>query len=53
MAVPPEGSKIVFNAILKTFAGIEYDSVPALERLQLKNLRGTKKKEIKELVASL
>lgn len=29
MAVPPEGAKIIFNAILKTFAGIEYDYVDA------------------------
>lgn len=27
MAVPPDGAKIVFEAILKTFAGIEYDSI--------------------------
>jgi DNA (cytosine-5)-methyltransferase 1 len=27
MAVPPKGSKIVFEAILKTFAGIPYDNV--------------------------
>ena len=25
MAVPPEGAKKIFEAILKTFAGIEYD----------------------------
>jgi DNA (cytosine-5)-methyltransferase 1 len=25
MAVPPQGAKIIFEAILKTFAGIEYD----------------------------
>lgn len=29
MAVPPEGVQIIFEAILKSFAGIEYDSVPA------------------------
>lgn len=52
MAVPPEGAKIVFNAILKTFAGIEYDSVPPIEKLQLENLKGTKKENIKELVTS-
>lgn len=28
MAVPCRGAKIIFEAILKTFAGIEYDSVP-------------------------
>ncbi len=27
MAVPPEGAKIIFNAVLNTFAGIEYPSV--------------------------
>lgn len=29
MAVPPKGAKIIFEAILKTFAGIEYESMPA------------------------
>lgn len=28
MAVPVEGARIIFEAVLKTFAGIEYDSVP-------------------------
>ena len=28
MAVPVDGARIIFEAILKTFAGIEYDSVP-------------------------
>ena len=28
MAVPCDGARIIFEAILKTFAGIEYDSVP-------------------------
>lgn len=27
MAVPCEGAKLIFEAILKTFAGIEYDAV--------------------------
>jgi DNA (cytosine-5)-methyltransferase 1 len=27
MAVPPKGAKIVFEAILKTFAGVEYESI--------------------------
>lgn len=27
MAVPPQGAKIVFDAILKSFAGIEYDYI--------------------------
>ncbi len=29
MAVPPEGAKVIFSAILKTFAHVDYDSVPA------------------------
>ncbi|SED14911.1 DNA (cytosine-5-)-methyltransferase [Paenibacillus sp. GP183] len=29
MAVPPDGAKVIIEAILKTFAGIEYDSVPS------------------------
>ena len=28
MAVPPRGAQIIFEALLRTFAGIEYDSVP-------------------------
>lgn len=29
MAVPCKGAKIIFEAVLKTFAGIEYESMPA------------------------
>ena len=29
MAVPPEGAKIIFEAILKTFAGIPYEYMEA------------------------
>ena len=29
MAVPCQGARIIFEAVLKTFAGIEYESVPA------------------------
>lgn len=29
MAVPCRGAKIIFEAILKTFAGVEYESMPA------------------------
>jgi len=29
MAVPPKGAKIIFEAVLKTFAGTKYKSVPA------------------------
>ena len=28
MAVPVNGAKIIFEAVLKTFAGIQYDSIP-------------------------
>ncbi len=28
MAVPQHGARLIFEAVLKTFAGIEYDSVP-------------------------
>ena len=28
MAVPVQGAKIIFEAVLKTFAGVEYPSVP-------------------------
>lgn len=42
MAVPPKGAEIVFEAILKTFAGIDYDSVEPTPKLQLDNLRGKK-----------
>lgn len=42
MAVPPEGAKIIFEAILKTFAGIPYETVEPLASLQLDNLLGNK-----------
>ena len=29
MAVPPRGARVIFEAILKTFAGVEYDSMRA------------------------
>ena len=29
MAVPPKGAQIIFEAILKTFAGVSYESMPA------------------------
>jgi len=55
MAVPPAGAQIVFEAILKTFAGIEYDFVEATPKLQLHNLKGKKKSqlEIKELASNI
>lgn len=49
MAVPPKGAEVVFNAILKTFAGIPYESVPATAKLQLKYLNN-KKKPVQELL---
>src|SRR5690606_13030469 len=35
MAVPPEGAKIVFEAILKSFAGIEYDFIEPNAKFQM------------------
>ncbi|WP_107937319.1 DNA cytosine methyltransferase [Ureibacillus chungkukjangi] len=49
MAVPPLGAQIVFEAILKSFAGIEYDSVEPAAKLQLENLRGKKKITLEEV----
>ncbi|WP_252503208.1 DNA cytosine methyltransferase [Sporosarcina sp. Marseille-Q4943] len=43
MAVPPKGAQIVFEAILKTFAGINYKHVQPVSNLQLENLRGKQK----------
>lgn len=40
MAVPPKGAQIIFEAILKTFMGIEYEYVEPSPKLQLDNLRG-------------
>lgn len=53
MAVPPEGAEIIFNAILKTFAGIKYEFIEPLDKLQLDSLKGLKnEKNInKELVS--
>jgi len=50
MAVPPEGAQIVFEAILKSFARIEYDSAKPAPQLQLENLRGKKQITIEEVV---
>jgi DNA (cytosine-5)-methyltransferase 1 len=46
MAVPPEGAQIIFEAILKTFAGINYNYVPPIPKLQLENLRRKRKDPI-------
>ncbi|GGE65019.1 DNA cytosine methyltransferase [Nesterenkonia cremea] len=36
MAVPPQGAQVIFEALLDSYAGIEYDSVPpSLEELTL------------------
>lgn len=32
MAVPAKGAQVIFEAILNTFAGIDYDSMPASEK---------------------
>ena len=53
MAVPPFGAQIVFEAILKTFAGIPYESVPPLPKLQLENLRGKKKVTLEEITETI
>lgn len=37
MAVPPQGAKIIFEAILNTFAGIEYEYIPSKLEIQLEN----------------
>lgn len=38
MAVPPRGAEVVLEAVLKTFAGINYDWVEPTKKLQLNNL---------------
>jgi DNA (cytosine-5)-methyltransferase 1 len=48
MAVPPELSKVIFTAILKTFAGIEYSFIS--ENIDHKSLN---KKEQKEIIKEL
>lgn len=47
MAVPPSGAQIVFEAILKTFAGLDYESTEPTPKLQLHNLKGKKTLQIK------
>lgn len=53
MAVPPQGAQIVFEAILKSFVGIEYDWVEPAAKLQLENLRGKQKVTVSDSVATL
>lgn len=50
MAVPVEGARIVFEAILKTFASLEYAHVEPTPKLQLENLKGRKQLVLKEAV---
>jgi DNA (cytosine-5)-methyltransferase 1 len=38
MAVPPKGARIIFKAILKKFAGVQYDSIPPSLDLESKNI---------------
>ncbi|WP_043934192.1 DNA cytosine methyltransferase [Bacillus sp. EB01] len=47
MAVPPDGAKVIVQAILKTFAGIEYETEPARweEELSEMLLTGKTKKK--------
>ena len=52
MAVPPAGAKIVFEAILKSFAGIEYEWILPTKKLQLDTLRGKRKVNIEEIEES-
>ncbi|GLI89746.1 DNA cytosine methyltransferase [Bacillus subtilis] len=49
MAVPVKGAQVVFEAILKSFAGIEYEWVEPARKLQLENLRGQRKVTIDEI----
>ena len=49
MAVPPRGAKVVLEAVLKTFAGIDYNWVEPTEKLQLNNLLGSSGKILKGL----
>lgn len=46
MAVPPAGAEVVFEAILKTFAGIPYESVEPTAKFQLKNLVKEKDRKV-------
>lgn len=54
MAVPVKGAKQIFEAILKTFAGIEYEYVDPEPKVQLENLlqkqKSTAAKELAALV---
>ena len=49
MAVPVKGAQIIFEAILKTFAGINYKFVDPDPKLQLENLKVKQNNKAKEL----
>lgn len=49
MAVPVKGAKLIFEAILKTFAGIEYEHVEPEPKVQLDNLKEKQNQAAKEL----
>lgn len=49
MAVPPRGAKVVLGAVLKTFAGIDYDWVEPTEKLQLSNLQHSEQLDLMNL----
>ncbi|MEH7568777.1 DNA (cytosine-5-)-methyltransferase, partial [Priestia megaterium] len=51
MAVPPEGAKVIIEAILKSFAGIPYETEPAKWEKQLSEMLATGK--IKKRNASI
>jgi len=53
MAVPPQGAQIVFEAILKSFVGIEYDWIEPAAKLQLENLRGKQKVTVQDSEVSV
>ncbi|KGP73724.1 DNA cytosine methyltransferase [Pontibacillus yanchengensis] len=53
MAVPVKGAKLIFEAILKTFAGIEYDYVDPEPKVQLENLRAKQDKRAAKELANL
>ncbi|MFC5542813.1 DNA cytosine methyltransferase [Ureibacillus suwonensis] len=48
MAVPPHGAKIIIEAILKTFAGIRYDTEPAKWEDELNQMLSTGTKKSKK-----
>lgn len=48
MAVPPQGAQIVFEAILKSFAGIKYDWVLPATKLQLIPVAVNLQKQLKK-----